>query len=69
MIKKILAATICAFSLSGAAQAATLNFGIISTESSTNLKKDWEPVLAAMSKQTGYDIKPFFAASQDHIAT
>jgi phosphonate transport system substrate-binding protein len=61
MIKKILATTVCALSLSCAAHATTINFGIISTESSTNLKKDWEPVLAEMAKQTGYEIKPFFA--------
>jgi phosphonate transport system substrate-binding protein len=61
MIKKILATAVCALGLSCAAHATTINFGIISTESSTNLKKDWEPVLAEMAKQTGYDIKPFFA--------
>ncbi len=61
MIKKILATAVCALSLSCAAHATTIHFGIISTESSTNLKKDWEPVLAEMAKQTGYEIKPFFA--------
>lgn len=61
MIKKILATAVCALGLSCAAHATTINFGIISTESSTNLKKDWEPVLAEMAKQTGYEIKPFFA--------
>jgi phosphonate transport system substrate-binding protein len=61
MIKKILATAACALGLSCAAHATTINFGIISTESSTNLKKDWEPVLAEMAKQTGYEIKPFFA--------
>ncbi len=38
-----------------------LNFGIISTESSQNLKTNWEPFLAAMSERTGLTIKPFFA--------
>jgi len=61
MFKKILISTVCAIGLSAAAQATTLNFGIISTESSTNLKKDWEPVLAEMAKVTGYEVKPFFA--------
>src|SRR5690606_4506028 len=38
-----------------------LNFGIISTESSQNLKSVWEPFLADLSKQTGYKVKAFFA--------
>ncbi|MBP6019776.1 MAG: phosphonate ABC transporter substrate-binding protein [Burkholderiaceae bacterium] len=38
-----------------------LNFGIISTESSQNLKTNWEPFLAAMSERTGLKINPFFA--------
>ena len=40
----------------------TINFGIINTESSQNLKTDWEPFLADMSKKTGLNIKPFFAS-------
>lgn len=38
-----------------------LNFGIISTESSQNLKAQWDPFLADMSKRTGLKINPFFA--------
>ncbi len=38
-----------------------LNFGIISTESSSNLKTIWEPFLADMQKQTGMKINAFFA--------
>ena len=38
-----------------------LNFGIISTESSQNLKTVWEPFLADLSKQTGYKVNAFFA--------
>src|SRR5690554_5640217 len=38
-----------------------LNFGIISTESSQNLKAQWDPFLADMSKKTGMDIRAFFA--------
>jgi phosphonate transport system substrate-binding protein len=38
-----------------------LNFGIISTESSSNLKVLWEPFLADMSKQTGMKVNAFFA--------
>ncbi|RJG09908.1 phosphonate ABC transporter substrate-binding protein [Pseudomonas cavernicola] len=51
-------------SLLGAAQAAdqqAINFGIISTESSQNLKTLWDPFLADMSKQTGLKINAFFA--------
>lgn len=33
-----------------------VNFGIIATESSANLKQIWEPFLAAMAKATG--LKP-----------
>ena len=40
----------------------TVNFGIISTESSSNLKKVWQPFLDAMRAETGLDIKPFFAS-------
>lgn len=39
----------------------TLNFGIISTESSQNLKQEWVPFLSDMEKQTGFKIKAFFA--------
>lgn len=44
-----------------AAQAKTINFGIISTESTQNLKSQWEPFLEDMKKKTGYDVKAFFA--------
>lgn len=41
---------------------AEINFGIISTESSSNLKTIWEPFLADMEKGTGLKIKAFFAS-------
>jgi phosphonate transport system substrate-binding protein len=44
------------------AQTAELNFGIIATEASTNLKTVWEPFLAAMAKGTGYKINGFYAS-------
>ncbi|MDR1039558.1 MAG: phosphonate ABC transporter substrate-binding protein [Deltaproteobacteria bacterium] len=44
-----------------AAGAQELNFGIISTESSQNLRTMWDPFLDDMRKQTGLDIKAFFA--------
>ena len=39
-----------------------LHFGIISTESSKNLRVLWEPFLADMSKATGIRVKAFFAS-------
>jgi phosphonate transport system substrate-binding protein len=44
------------------AQAQTeINFGVISTESSLNQKKNWEPFLQAMSDATGFKVKGFYA--------
>tara|TARA_R110000868_G_scaffold2384_10_gene17779 strand:+ start:1681 stop:3687 length:2007 start_codon:yes stop_codon:yes gene_type:complete len=40
----------------------TLHFGIIATESSSNLQTNWEPLIEAMSEWTGYDIEPFYAS-------
>lgn len=39
-----------------------ISFGIISTEATTNLKQDWQPVLQDMEKRTGYKINAFFAS-------
>ena len=39
-----------------------INFGIISTEASTNLKKIWDPFLADMQKGTGLKVNAFFAS-------
>jgi len=44
-----------------AAQTKELNFGLISTESSANLKSAWQPVLDDMSKATGIKVTAFFA--------
>ncbi len=38
-----------------------LNFGIISTESSQNLKESWDPFLVDMEKKLGVPVKAFFA--------
>jgi len=43
-------------------QAEEINFGIISTEASSNLKKIWDPFLADMEKGTGLKINAFFAS-------
>lgn len=47
----------------GAAQAQTkeINFGFISTESSSNLKSAWQPLLDDMQKATGLKINAYFA--------
>jgi phosphonate transport system substrate-binding protein len=44
------------------AAAEEINFGIIATESSTNLKKIWDPFLADMEKGTGLKVNAFFAS-------
>ncbi len=55
-----LAATLVA-PLAPAKEAKEITFGIISTESTQNLRSIWDPFLADMSKMTGYKVKPFFA--------
>lgn len=50
-----------AFAGAAAAQQKEINFGIISTESSANLKSTWQPLLDDMHKATGYKINAFFA--------
>ena len=65
MIKKLLVglagATLMALNPVAAQELKELNFGIISTESSINLKSDWQPILEAMSKKIGLKINAFFA--------
>ncbi len=39
-----------------------INFGIVSTEASSNLKTIWEPYLEAMAKGTGLKINGFYAS-------
>jgi phosphonate transport system substrate-binding protein len=60
MIKKTLAAVTLGLTLASA-WAQEINFGIISTESSQNLKSDWQPLLDDMARQTGLKVKAFFA--------
>jgi phosphonate transport system substrate-binding protein len=43
------------------AQTTEVNFGVISTEASTNQKKNWEPFVEAMSGGTGLKINAFYA--------
>lgn len=39
----------------------SITFGIISTESSQNLRSNWQPVLDDLSRKTGYKVQAFFA--------
>lgn len=62
--KAIAAAALAGASLTATASAQELkelNFGIISTESSQNLKEQWDPFLEEMGKKTGMKIRAFFA--------
>ncbi|MDI1235986.1 MAG: phosphonate ABC transporter substrate-binding protein [Polaromonas sp.] len=65
MIKKLLtglaATALVALAPVHAQDLKEINFGIISTESSQNLKSDWQPLLEDMAKKTGYKVNAFFA--------
>lgn len=63
-IARRLAILLAAMFMGTAALAETkeINFGIISTESTQNLKQYWTPFLADLEKQTGVKINPFFAS-------
>ena len=68
MLKKLItsfagATLMAALPLAGLAQdLKEINFGIISTESSQNLKSDWQPVLDDMAKKLGMKVNGFFAS-------
>ncbi len=64
MLQKILAAASLGLAVAATPVKAAdeINFGIISTESSSNLKSVWDPFIADMQKQTGMPIKAFFAS-------
>ena len=47
--------------VAGAARAQEINFGVISTESSLNQKKNWEPFVQAMSEATGLKVRALYA--------
>lgn len=64
MLKKLIGSLAAAIFLAAPAVAQDIkeiNFGIISTESSQNLKSDWQPLLEDMAKKTGYKVNAFFA--------
>jgi phosphonate transport system substrate-binding protein len=69
MYRKLLSACLTGFLFASTASAAhaddatkSINFGIISTESSQNLKQDWQPILDDMSKKLGIKVTAFFAS-------
>ena len=66
MFKKLLISmsisTLVAVTPAVAQEMKEFNFGIISTESSQNLKSDWQPILDDMAKKTGMKINAFFAS-------
>jgi phosphonate transport system substrate-binding protein len=65
MIKKLLASLagtlLIATNPAAAQNMKEINFGIISTESTQNLKSDWQPLLDDLSKKTGMKVNAFFA--------
>jgi phosphonate transport system substrate-binding protein len=63
MLRALMAASVALTLAAAPARAAEeINFGIISTEASSNLKKIWDPFLADMEKGTGLKINAFFAS-------
>ncbi|WP_144140640.1 phosphonate ABC transporter substrate-binding protein [Paraburkholderia sp. BCC1884] len=56
-----LAVGAASFACVATAQAEDIDLGIISTDSSSVLKQRWEPLIEDMNKQTGLNIKAFFA--------
>ena len=57
-----MAVTVVAPKVSQAEDINKINFGIISTESSQNLRTVWEPFLEDMSEYLGMEVKPYFAS-------
>ncbi|PUA18380.1 phosphonate ABC transporter substrate-binding protein [Glaciimonas sp. PCH181] len=70
MFKKLISTVTMAFAVLAAGTSAVhaqeadkvINFGIISTESSKNLKQDWQPILDELSKKIGMKVNGFFAS-------
>ena len=64
MFQKLSIAAVIAAALAAPVQAQMpkeINFGIISTESTQNLKQDWEPMLNDLSRQVKAKINAYFA--------
>lgn len=64
MLRKLLAVgcVVMATAATPARAADEINFGIIATEASANLKKIWEPFLADMSKKIDMKVTGFYAS-------
>jgi phosphonate transport system substrate-binding protein len=63
MLRALMAASVAVtLAVTPARAAEEINFGIISTEATSNLKKIWDPFLADMGKGTGLKINAFFAS-------
>ena len=68
LLRSLLATGVaCVAFASTLAHAEDLNFGIISTDSSAVLKQRWQPFIDDMSRQTGLNVKPFFATDYSGI--
>ena len=67
----VFGAIVLSASLFGGVAHATqeLNFGVINTESSQNLRHLWKPFLEDMEKETGLKINAFFASDYAGIVT
>ncbi len=62
MNRHALAGLFIAAIASAPAHAQDVNFGVISTESSSNLRAVWDPFLNDMQKKTGLQVRAFFAS-------
>lgn len=63
MLRALMAASVAVTLAAAPARAAEeISFGIISTETTSNLKTIWDPFVADMAKQTGLGIKAFYAS-------
>jgi len=66
MVRRLALTTLATLALAvGAARAempSEIGFGIVSTESTQNLKTEWTPFLADMEKATGIKINAFYAS-------
>jgi phosphonate transport system substrate-binding protein len=56
-------------SKAGAEEKRVINFGIINTEASQNLRTLWEPFLKDMEARTGYKVNAFFASDYAGVVT
>lgn len=65
LLAGIAAATVAAFS--SGAYAEEINFGIISTDSSSVLKQRWDPLIADMEKATGLTVHAYFATDYSGV--